>query len=48
MLQLQITYQVGETRQITDDLNYKQFRALVEHTEKGRLGNYKEIKITKN
>jgi len=46
-LKLKITYETGETRQITNDLNYTQFRALVEHAEKGRLGNYKEIKITR-
>ena len=46
MLHLQITYETGETRTITNDLNYTQFRALVEHAEKGRLGEFKEIKIT--
>lgn len=47
MLNLKITYSDGDTRQITNDLNYNQFRALVEHAEKGRLGEFKEIKITR-
>jgi len=49
MLQLQITYKDGEVRNITNDLNYDQFRALVEHVEKGngKMAEFKEIKITK-
>ena len=49
MLQLQITYKDGEIRNITNDLNYDQFRALVEHVEKGngKMAEFKEIKITR-
>ena len=47
MLHLQITYKDGEVRNITNDLNYDQFRALVEHIEKGngKMAEFKEIKI---
>ena len=48
MLQLQITYKDGEVRNITNDLNFNQFRALVEHVENGngKIAEFKEIKIT--
>ena len=48
-LKLKITYKDGETRNITNDLNFNQFRALVEHVEKGngKMAEFKEIKITR-
>ena len=47
-LELNIKFKDGSICHATDNLNKKQYEALWEHLEKGRLNNAKEIIITKS
>ncbi|RHZ36577.1 hypothetical protein [endosymbiont GvMRE of Glomus versiforme] len=50
MLKLDIKYDNGETRHITNDLNMEQLKSLVGYIENGTgaLAHFTEIKITNN
>lgn len=49
MINLDITYNNGEKRHITNDLNMEQLRSLAKYIEDGTgaLANFQKIEITK-